>query len=74
MPAFIWHIDGAAVILIGSLQTFKKPQAVAYLDKFSQIAGEGTWSLSGREKWVYGVFWKFKKGNFLLAIGWTWAF
>jgi hypothetical protein len=27
--------------LIGSLQTFEKPQAVAHSDKFSQIAGEG---------------------------------
>lgn len=27
--------------MIGSLQTFEKPQAVAHSDKFSQIAGEG---------------------------------
>lgn len=40
--------------MIGSLQTFEKPQAVAYSDRFSQIAGEAAGLLEKEVSVVFG--------------------
>lgn len=67
MPAFIWHIDGAAVMFDWELQTFEKPQAVAYSDRFSQIAGEDS---PVTQSSGCGI-WKGEEMRALVSMGWN---
>lgn len=57
--------------MIGSLQTFEKPQAVvAYSDKFSQIAGEGAGSVPGQGSQYIQCLEKVQAGGLPSNQGW----
>lgn len=59
MPAFIWHIDGAAVIFDWEfVDLWEASGCCCYSDKFSQIASEGAGSPPAGGKWAYVVFGK----------------